>query len=288
MSSKTGPTLRAQWLGARLRELRESRRIKNAEVGELLNRHPGTISRFESGIYPISSTELMLLLDMYGVNDLQEREELIRLSEEVAQRGWWDGYTKYIGTSFADYVWLENRALDIHVLDINAIPGLLQTADYASALITNGPQREDKLQTKRFIEARLIRSRILTGKNAPRVRFLVHEGALHQRVGGDAVMAAQLQKLRDQLAANLIELRLLPLDAWGHTAATVGGGFTIFELPEPYPDVACTETMAGMIYLESPDIDAFTGTYDALWNKDALDAARTVKRINALLKDISP
>lgn len=288
MSTKSGPTLRAQWLGTRLRELRERKRIKNAEVGEMLNRHPGTISRFESGVYPIASHDLLQLLDMYGVSDLQEREELVRLSEEVAQRGWWDGYTKYIGTKFADYVWLENRALAIHVLDINNIPGLLQTADYASSLITSGPQREDKVQTKRFIEARLIRSRILTGKNAPRVRFLVHEAALHQKVGDDTIMAAQLQKLRDQLVANLIELRVIPIEAWGHTAASVGGGFTIFEMPEPYPDVACTETMAGTIYLESPDIDVFTGTYDALWSQDALDSAQTTKRINALLKDFSP
>lgn len=287
MAQKNGPTLRAQWLGARLRELREAKKVKTTDAAEFLQRHPGTFGRFESGVYPIPTSDVLQLLDLYAVSDINQRAELVQLSEEVAQRGWWDGYKPHLNNNFADYVWLENRAHTIHVLDINAVPGLLQTADYASALITHGPQQEE-LDSKRLIEARLIRSRILTGNKAPRVRFLVHESALHQRVGEHAIMAAQLQKLRDQLNASLIELRIIPLEAWGHTAAGAWGGFTIFELPEPYPDVACTETMAGTLYLESPDIDGFIRTYDALWTKDALDSTRTVKRINALLKELSP
>lgn len=287
MAQKNGPTLRAQWLGSRLRELREVAKVKTTDAAEFLKRHPGTFGRFESGVYPIPTTDVLQLLDLYQVSDLNERAELVQLSEEVAQRGWWDGYKPHLNSNFADYVWLENQAHSIHILDINNVPGLLQTADYASALITHGPQ-QDELQNKRLIEARLIRGRILTGSRAPDVRFLLHESALHQRVGDNGIMAGQLQKIRDHVHAGLIKLRLIPLEAWGHTAATVGGGFTVFELPEPYPDVACTETMAGTVYLESPDIDVFTGTYDALWTQDALDAAQTAKRINALLKDFSP
>ncbi|MGH8792384.1 MAG: helix-turn-helix domain-containing protein [Stackebrandtia sp.] len=286
MTAKDGPTLRAQWLGARLKDLRESRKIKTTEAAEYLKRHPGTFSRFETGVYPIPTVDVLQLLDLYAVSDINERAELTQLSEEVAQRGWWDGYANYLGTRFADYVWLENQAHTTHRLDINAVPGLLQTPEYAAALIRNGPQRGDELQVKRLIEARLIRQRVLNDAHARRFRFLVHEAALHQRVGGPDVMREQLRKLREHTDTGTVELRILPLESWGHTAATVSGGFAVFELPEPYPDVAGTETMAGAIYVESPDIDSFTETYDALWADDALDSTATIQRIDALLKDL--
>lgn len=280
MSAKDGPTLRAQWLGARLKQLRESRKIKTTAAAEHLKRHPGTFSRFETGVYPIPTVEVLQLLDLYGVSDIDERAELAQLSEEVAQRGWWDGYAEYLGAKFADFVWLENHAEAVDVLDVHTMPALLQTPAYAAALLENGPHRGDELRVKRLIESRLMRQRILNDAHTRRFRFLVHEAALRQRVGDAQLMREQLDKLRD--LGDRAELRILPLESWGHAAAEVGSGFTLFALADPYPDVAGADTVAGPIYLEHPEVEAVQAAFEDLWNAEALDAADSAECVKVL------
>ncbi|MEO7195440.1 MAG: helix-turn-helix transcriptional regulator, partial [Pseudonocardiaceae bacterium] len=92
MPSDTRPTLRAQWLGQSLRELRDANGMTLARAADFLQRNASTVSRFESGEYPIRRPDLMALLDLYGVADRRKRDGLLRLSEDVWQKGWWDGY----------------------------------------------------------------------------------------------------------------------------------------------------------------------------------------------------
>ena len=92
MAAPQWVTLRSQWLGQQLRELREANGLKIKEVAEYLQRDPGTVSRFESGFYPIRRPDLMALLGLYGISDRKRRDALMTLSEDVWQKGWWDGY----------------------------------------------------------------------------------------------------------------------------------------------------------------------------------------------------
>src|ERR1043165_9785801 len=227
--SESSTTMRAGWLAAKFKALREAKKMKGSEVGDYLGKTQGTISKLENGTFPLTGDTILKLMDLYGVNDLKERSDLLRLSEEVAQRGWWDGYATLLGTKFADYVWMESRAVRMSLLDINNVPGLLQTPEYAAALIGRGPQRKDEFQVRRLIEARLLRREQLSKEHPPQVRFLIHEGALRQEVGSPALMAEQLDYLLTAAARPNLELRVIPLSAWAHTAASVGGGFTVFD-----------------------------------------------------------
>ncbi|MGH3711284.1 MAG: helix-turn-helix domain-containing protein, partial [Pseudonocardiaceae bacterium] len=112
MPTKSKLTLRAQWLGQSLRELRDSTGMTLTQAGEFLQRNASTVSRFESGEYPIRRPDLMALLDLYSVSDRRKRDGLLRLSEDVWQKGWWDGYEE-LEQPFVDYVWLESRATTI-------------------------------------------------------------------------------------------------------------------------------------------------------------------------------
>ena len=173
------------------------------------------------------------------------------------------------------------------MLSLNTVSGLIQTTDYATALIGNGPHHGDKLEIERLVEARLIRRQLLEKQNAPKFRFLIHETLLHQEVGGQEVVAGQLQRLLEVIEYSHIELRILPMTTWAHTASGMTTDYTIFELREPFPDVVGMETSAGALYAESPDIDLFTTTYDALWQNEALDHVQTVERIEIRLKEVS-
>jgi transcriptional regulator with XRE-family HTH domain len=283
---KEHPTLRAQWLGRELRKHRRERGLKLADVGELIGRSEGTISRYELGEYRIPHPDLLEMLDQYDIVDSTERAGFVKLAQDVRQRGWWDGYQPFLGNSFADYIWLEDAAAKVRIFGLTTINGLLQTPDYVRALITNGPQKDDPVQVKRLVEARILRGDVLTAEeNEKTFEFLIHESALELAVGDEAVMAGQLRKLIDIAGYDRVELRILPSRASRHVVAGITTEFVYFELGEPLPDVVCIETPAGAIYLEAPDIDMFSETYDGLWNEDALSPHDSIEYIKTRLKD---
>lgn len=286
MAKQNGPTLRGRWLGGKLRDLREDHGLKIADVAEYLKRSSGTVSRYETGVYPVQGDDLLKLIDLYQVSELDRRTELLQLAENVTQRGWWGGYAKYLGQPFADFVWMENRAEKIDILEINSLPGLVQTSEYATTLIGNGPQRGDEHAVKRLVEARMTRGQVITKDSAPRIRLLIHELVLGQDVGGAAVMKPQLGHILKQSGRSNIELRLIPGSSWQYAADGMGPGFTRFTLPDDYPEVVCVETPSGPLYQESPDIDLFVNSYDALWNA-ALTPNETAARITTRMKDFA-
>lgn len=285
MTDASEPTLRARWLGSKIKELRLAAKRTATDAAEYLGRGQGTISKLESGDFPVQSPDLLKLLDLYNVPDLDRRADLLKLAEDVAQRGWWDGYKPYINSNFADFVWLESHSHAIDQLELTAMPGLTQTEAFATALIGHGPQSGDKLETQRLVEARLVRGRLLTGTSAPHVRFLVHESVLNQQVGGKEVVAGQLKRLIEVAELPNVEVRLLPVTCWAHTAAGINTGFTVFNLRNPFPRVVGVDSSAGAIFDEDPDIDSYITTYDALWQDESVDSQATIKRISSLLKD---
>ncbi|WP_100446856.1 helix-turn-helix domain-containing protein [Glycomyces xiaoerkulensis] len=280
------PTWRARWLGKTVKELRDESGLSVQEVGEYLRRVKSVVSKFESGQNPIPGDDLLKLLDLYGVSDMTQRADMLRLAKDVTQRGWWDNYEPYINRNFTDYLWLEDNAHTVNVLALTALPGLTQTREYMTALISHGPESGDDLQVQRTVEARLMRHQVFTGKEPKTLRFLVHEPVLFQRFEEDQLMRDQFSHLLDMIEWPHVELRILPKECWKHIAAGITVEFTHFQLPEPLPEVVCIDSSAVTKFLEAPDVDSFTATFDALWNEEALDKARTVECIREILKDV--
>lgn len=131
----------------------------------------------------------------------------------------------------------------------------------------------------------MARSQVITKDNAPRIRLLIHELVLGQDVGGDEVMQSQLAHVLQHSSRPNIELRLIPATSWQFAADGTGSGFTHFKLPDDYPEVVCVETPAGPLYQETPDIDSFANSYDALWQA-ALTPEETAAQIKIRLKDV--
>ncbi|MFF0578591.1 helix-turn-helix domain-containing protein [Streptosporangium saharense] len=277
-------TLRSQWLGQQLRDLREANGLILKDAAEYLQRDPGTVSRFETGGYPIRRPDLLALLDLYGVADPRRRDEFVRLSQEVWKKGWWDGYAEEVAGAFVDYVWLESRSREIWGFDGMRLPGLFQTQRYARAVIAAVEYDADEAQIDRWVEFRMGRQKILEGENPPRFMSIIDESVLRREIGGRECQAEQLCHLADQAARPNVEIRVLPFRAGAHACAT--GAFRIFTLGEGFPGVGYAETPKGAIYVESPDSERFVRMYDEL-RKLTLGPEESTEFIVATAEELS-
>ncbi len=284
MAKRPGVTLRAYWMGNQLRELREAAGMTLDQPAEHLQRDSTMISRFENGRSPIRRGDVLALLDLYGVSDERRREDLLRLSAELWRKGWWDGYANaFYDRNFIDFPWLEGRADRIRSYEAMVLPGLVQARDYAETLIRNeqGSAASEE-QIQQWVELRMQRQRVLAAEEPTRLVAIVEESALRRPIGGHEVMADQLGYLRNFLQNPSIELRVLPLAAGWH--AGLDGAFTLFEMPEPFPDVAYVENLSGRVYVEAPDVENFTHAYDRIYEA-ALGAGESAELIATLAKE---
>ena len=141
-----GPSLRSQWLGERMRRIRKRLRVPQQEAADHIQRNNSMLGRYESGEIPFRRNDVIDLLDFYGVSNELERKGLLQLCDEVWRKDWWDPHTDDFGQDFIDIPWLESRAERICVYQHIIVHGLLQTREYAEALIRFG----SKERTRRF------------------------------------------------------------------------------------------------------------------------------------------
>jgi transcriptional regulator with XRE-family HTH domain len=273
MIARRGPTLRAQLLGQQLRQLREEARLTLKEVAEYVQRDSSTVSRFEAGILPARVPEVLAYLDLCGIDDSRRREALKRLSQDVFQKGWWDGYADEVAGSLVDRIWLESRAQEIRTFQVVVIPGLLQTRDYAEAIIRTADPDAPEEQIQRWVDIRITRQQLLTQDEPIRLVAILDEAVLRRKVGGSKVMRTQLDHLVDAAGRPHVEILVLPADAGAH--ASPEGSFEVFEMPEPYSDFGYLQTPGGEIYVEAAAVERLASAYDrlrgmALGRKDAL------------------
>jgi transcriptional regulator with XRE-family HTH domain len=277
MAGRRGPTLRTQWLGKQLRELREAAKLTLRDAGEYIQRDPATISRIEGGLVPARTPDVIALLNLYGINDESKREGMERLSREVWHTGWWDGYTPEALGGMLDRAWLESRAERIRVFEPMVIPGLFQTRAYASAVITATDLDAHPERIQQWLEFRMARQRMLESDPHPRLEIILDEAVLHRVIGGRQVMFAQLRRLATVAARPDVMVRIVPFSAGAH--ASPEGGFQIFDMPDPYPDVAYAETRGGAVYAEADNARKFMQAYDSLQTKAlvAVDSANFIR-----------
>jgi transcriptional regulator with XRE-family HTH domain len=285
MGKPNPPTARARYIGRTMKALRDDLGFRGSEVSDHIDKTAATLSRYESGEYPMPGDVFLTLLDLYRVEDPVERASLIQINEDASKRGWVDSFQPYI-RNLANHIWMEGEADEIQVLELTVMPGIAQTRSYAETLMSNGPKRNDPIALKRQLEARMLRSQVLNQPEGPRVKLLLHESVLAQRVGGTEVTTEQLEHLLKIAELSKVEVRLLPSASWAHIAAGIGVGYLIFKLPRPLPDVVYIDSSVAAIYEEDPDIDSFKETYDVLWNDVALSSKASAERIARELKEV--
>lgn len=268
MSQVASPTLRAQCLGKLLRDLRDAAGLTLRDAGDHIMRDPSTISRIEAGTLPVRLPDIRELLNLYGVHDPAVRSGLENLTRDVWRKGWWDGYADSVPNKVVDVAWLEARAEHIKDFGAAVLPGLLQTADYAEAVIRAAEPEVGAQQLRQWVDFRMKRQDVLNAEDGPHYTAILDEACLQRAAGGAAVMRDQLAHLLDVAHRPNATIRVLPFSTGALPSPE--GAFTLFVMPTPFPLVAQINSEAGAIYLEAPMSREFDDAFARI-ERDALD-----------------
>lgn len=279
-------TLRAQWLGQQMRDLRIRRGLTLQQAAEFLDRDASSLARWERADWPFRRTVVIELLDLYGEHDRRERDRYIELAEDAWRTDRWDDdYDELVDASFIDFPWLETRADQLCSFDAMLMPGLMQTPEYAEAVIRNAEGKRAKpLSVAKWMQLRLDRQRVLDRDPPVRVSSIIDESVLRRVVISPTVQRAQLLHLNEVARRPNVEVRVLPSRVGLH--AGLDGSFWLFRMPKPYPDVAYVERLGGRIFLESPKSERYAEAYDRLGSA-ALDARESAKLIATIAEELA-
>lgn len=273
MTDYGSPSIRRRQLAAELRRLRERSGLNGDEAAAQLGWSGSKISRIELHRTGIKIADLRRLLDIYGVRDIQ-RDELLALARESSRTSWIEAATASFPPEYAAYIYAEAEAREVWNWEPLVVPGLLQTADYARAVM-RGWQSMFNLppgNTDRRVDTRTLRQRALHREQPLQLSAVLDESVLHRRFGDSAVMRDQLQSLLEASQSSNIQLHIFPMNS-DYPIAT--GPFSIMKFSQIFDlalhDLVVVEQLTGSYYLEDEEETHKYGvTYQHLI-KNALD-----------------
>ncbi len=259
MAGNGSPTVRRRELGAALRKLRTDRDWTVDYVAQQLLCSPSKVSRLETGHRGASARDIRDLSNLYGVDD-EQRAHLMELASEGKQRAWW----QRLGVPYSTYVGLEADAVFIRDYGLGGMPGLLQTPDYARAVVrAHVPHLVPGIVEQR-VSWRMARQQILSRPQAPRFHAVIDESVLHRVVGSPAVMHAQLSRLLEIAEFPNVSLGVIPFEAGALPSGN--NKFIILSFtPGTISDVVYVEGLTGELYLDEPgEVEEYNVTFRAL------------------------
>jgi len=280
----SGPTVLRILLGSQLRMLREVKGITREEAGYAIRASGSKISRMELGRVSFKERDVTDLLKLYGVDE-DETATLVALATQANSPGWWHKYGDVLPDWFQVYVGLEEAASLIRLYEVQFVPGLLQTADYARAVVRLGQPGAAPEEIERRISLRMGRQELLTKPGGPRLWAIVDEAALRRPIGGKEVMRAQLEQLILATEEPQVTLQVMPFRSGGHAAEA--GAFTIMRFPEPdLPDVVYLEQLTSALYLDKrDDVEKYTEVMERL-SVESESPERSVDILSGMLEEV--
>ena len=260
------PTIRRRELGALLKALRTERAWTAEQVVGLLGLGMSTskLSRLETGHRGASARDINQLCDLYEV-DREQRQRMLELAREGKQRAWWQP----LGLPYSTYIGLEAEATSISDYGLGAIPGLLQTPDYARAVVRATLPGLPPKAVEQRVQGRMTRQQLIVLGGGRRFEAVVDESVLHRVVGSPTVMRAQLERLIGLSELPSVTLRVISYEAGALPAAH--NKFIILSFAQPtISDVVFIEGLTGDLYLDDPaDVETYKATYRTLVNMAA-------------------
>lgn len=252
MATSSSPTVRRRRLAAELRRLRGKR--TGTTIATALGWSPAKISRYELGRSSFPLDEVEKLLDFYRVAE-PRRAQLLALAEDANQRGWWEDYADALPPEYMEFIGLEAEAALAEHWQAQAVPGLLQTEEYARHVMSGYksavPTPPGMLD--RRVRVRMIRQETLTVRE-PRLELsaVLDESVLLRSFGGREVMHDQLLHLAEMAKLPNVDLRVLPLrsDASLIADSFVILGFGALDETSKLGDVVSTESLKSELYVE--------------------------------------
>jgi len=248
MSERGSPALRQRRLGLELRRLRDGLNMTGDEVSGRLGWSTAKVSRIETAKTLAKEADVEALADLYGV-DARLRETLVALRREASRKGWWERYRNSVPDDYITLIGMEAEATEMRNWEPQIVPGLLQTEEYARAVISVG-QHASQVPSSWFqdrVEVRLARQRTLLHDSRPLTLLAVfNETVLKSQYGDARVMRDQLRHLIEVSKLEHVDMRILSKDV----PPPVSTGPFVHLTFSDFPDIVYLESLFGGRYVD--------------------------------------
>ncbi|MFI8106634.1 helix-turn-helix domain-containing protein [Streptomyces sp. NPDC086023] len=277
MATNVNPTVRRRRLGMELRKLREDKGMTAEQVAERLLVSQSKISRLENGRRSISQRDVRDLCEVYDVDDRRLVDSLMQMAKDSRQQGWWHAFGDI---PYSVYIGLETDAASLRVYEPQIIPGLLQTQEYAAAIIRGALPETAQQDIEKRVQVRIRRQERVSETESDNERgplrlwAVIDEAALRRRVGDTAVMIRQLEHLIQQSELPHVTVQVMPFSMGAHPG--VNGQYAILEFPDASDStVVYIEGVTSDLYLEKAnDVQRYSVMYEHL-RAQALNVEQT-------------
>ncbi|MGH3329451.1 MAG: helix-turn-helix domain-containing protein [Streptomycetales bacterium] len=273
-----GSTVPRRQLGRYLRDLRNASRLTVRAAARKLEWSEPKIWRVETGQTSMRSLDVKAMCETYGA-PAHITEALMGLAKETKNKGWWHAYGEVIPEGFYVYFGLEEAASRLSWYESELIPGLLQTEDYARALIRAGNPGVTDDEIEQRVHLRITRQVLRTRVTSPpTVDVALNEAIVRRPVGGHKVMADQLRRLVDIGERDNVSIKVVPFAAGLHHGL-MSGPFVILRFaldgdgPDTEPPTVYVEGLTGALYLDKPnELERYSAVFSTLWDSSLDDS----------------
>ncbi|GAA2776425.1 helix-turn-helix transcriptional regulator [Saccharopolyspora taberi] len=270
---------KARALGAELRECRDKAGMTVRALASRLGIAHVRIARYESGTSVPAADEVAGYLAAAGILG-DERERILRLAREVGEPNWIPSGYPGARPELTTLIEFERTATEITNLSPMLLPGLLQTPDYARALMTDLPPGE----VEKRVALRVGRREVLTRSDSPRLTAYVLEAALHESIGGPRVMAEQLRFVAEMALRPNVDVRILASGARSLHAGHAGP-FVLFEFPKAAPIVHLEHYSSAAFLYGARDVQAYLQARDNL-RTVAISQAESLRMLGSCAEEM--
>ncbi|WP_405817898.1 helix-turn-helix domain-containing protein [Streptomyces sp. NBC_01390] len=276
------PTVRSRRLGAALKRYRHAAKLDQPEAAEVIATSQARISRIESGQTSARVIDVRLLLDAYGVTDQEVRDRLEGLAKQSHRRGWWLEHAEHLRPDYLDHIALEDDATHIREWQPTLVPGLLQTAAYAEAIIAASPNYIDPGRVAQLVKVREARQAKIEEGGATYTAILWETVIAHPLMSVE-IHQAQLSAILEIGKRKNVTVQVLPFSAGALATSTSAFSTFSFE-PEPTVEAVTLDNLRGASVLEgAEDLAAYANVYDLL-RSSALAPDASAKLIRGALR----
>lgn len=272
-----GTTPKARALGAELRKAREAAKIGVRQLATMLETSHATVSRWETGHRSPTTEDVATYLAKVGAN-AQQRQQLVELARVPDEPHWLSVGMPEQQRQLAGLLEVERSASRIMTVSTLLVPGLLQTSDYARAIMTAADVPAGEIDTR--VAVRIGRREAITRKNPAQLRAFLWEPVLAAGIGGADVMHEQLETLLAHADRSNVELRILPTNCDWHPG--LDGPFSLAEFSDRGPVVHLENRISGLFLHEPAEVQVYQEAVDKV-EKVAMSATESKALIASVI-----
>jgi transcriptional regulator with XRE-family HTH domain len=264
VAGRKAPTIRLRRLAGELKRLRVAAGLKQEEVAERTGLDASSIYRIERALNRPQRRTVMTLLSLYGVTDPNRQATLLGWLKDSGQQGWFQLYEPYLPEQYQTYIGFEYEAESLRNYESLFVPGLLQTEDYARAVIRGVVPAISPEDVQRRVEVRMQRQIVFQRPTPMQLWAIMDEAAIRREVGGPSVMHAQLQHLVQASASRHIKVQVVPFGAGAHPG--MPGSCIVMDFADPFDaPLVYLDSLAGDLFLETADdVERFSATFERI------------------------